>query len=35
VSAGFLDSIGVPVVCGRGCTAQDTTGSEQVVIVYE
>jgi predicted permease len=35
VSAGFLDSIGVPVVRGRGFTAQDTTGAEQVVIVNE
>jgi predicted permease len=35
VSAGFLDSIGVPVVRGRGFSDQDTTGSEQVVIVNQ
>jgi predicted permease len=35
VSAGFLDSIGVLVVRGRGFTDQDNTGSEQVVIVNQ
>ena len=35
VSAGFLDSIGVPIVRGRGFTAQDTATSEPVVIVNQ
>jgi macrolide transport system ATP-binding/permease protein len=35
VSAGFLDSIGVPVVRGRGFTAQDTATSEPVVVVNQ
>jgi predicted permease len=35
VSTGFLDSIGVPMVRGRGFTAQDTATSPQVVLVNE
>ncbi len=35
VSAHFLDSIGVPIVRGRGFTEQDTATSPQVVIVNE
>ena len=35
VSAGFLDSIGVPVVRGRGFTDQDTATSEPVVVVNQ
>jgi len=31
-SVGFLDSIGVPIVHGRGFTAQDTSTSPQVVV---
>jgi macrolide transport system ATP-binding/permease protein len=34
-SAGFLDSIGVPIVRGRGFTAQDTASSTPVVIVNQ
>jgi predicted permease len=35
VSTHFLDSIGVPMVRGRGFTAQDTATSPQVVIVNQ
>jgi predicted permease len=35
VSTHFLDSIGVPIVRGRGFTAQDTAASPQVVLVNE
>jgi predicted permease len=35
VSAHFLDSVGVPMVRGRGFTAQDTASSPQVVIVNQ
>jgi predicted permease len=35
VSAGFLDSIGVPVVRGRGFTDQDIATSELVVVVNQ
>jgi macrolide transport system ATP-binding/permease protein len=35
VSAGFLDSIGVPVVRGRGFTDRDTATSPQVALVNE
>jgi len=35
VSTHFLDSIGVPMVRGRGFTAQDTDASPQVVIVNQ
>jgi predicted permease len=35
VSARFLDSIGVPIVHGRGFTNQDTATSPQVVVVNE
>jgi predicted permease len=35
VSNGFLSSIGVPVVRGRGFTAQDTSGSPPVVLVNQ
>jgi predicted permease len=35
VSPGFLDSIGVPVVRGRGLTVQDTATSPQVAVVNE
>jgi macrolide transport system ATP-binding/permease protein len=35
VSARFLDSIGVPIVRGRGFTADDTAATEQVVIVNQ
>jgi predicted permease len=35
VSNGFLDSIGVPMVRGRGFTEQDTATSPQVVLVNE
>jgi predicted permease len=35
VSPGFLDSIGVPVVRGRGLTEQDTATSPQVAVVNE
>ena len=35
VSAGFLDSIGVLMVRGRGFTAQDTASSPQVVVVNQ
>lgn len=35
VSNGFLDSIGVPIVRGRGFSAQDTTGAPQVAIVNQ
>jgi predicted permease len=35
VSAGFLDSIGVPIVRGRGFTDQDTATSEPVVVVNQ
>jgi predicted permease len=35
VSSGFLDSIGVPVVRGRGFTDQDTATSEPVVVINQ
>jgi predicted permease len=35
VSSGFLDSIGVPIVRGRGFNQQDTAASPQVVIVNQ
>jgi predicted permease len=35
VSAGFLDSLGVPIVRGRGFTVQDTATSEPVVVVNQ
>jgi predicted permease len=35
VSTGFLDSIGVSVVRGRGFNAQDTASSPQVVVVNQ
>lgn len=35
VSPGFLDAIGVPIVQGRGITAQDTATSQPVAIVNE
>jgi predicted permease len=35
VSAGFLDSIGVPILRGRGFTSDDIASSEQVVIVNQ
>jgi predicted permease len=35
VNTEFLDSIGVPIVHGRGFTAQDTATSPQVVLVNE
>ena len=35
VSAGFLDSIGVPIVRGRGFNDQDSADSEQVVLVNQ
>jgi predicted permease len=35
VNTQFLDSIGVPIVRGRGITAQDTATSPQVVIVNQ
>jgi macrolide transport system ATP-binding/permease protein len=35
VSTGFLNSIGVPVVRGRGFTAQDTSSSPAVALVNE
>ena len=35
VSPHFLDSIGVPIIRGRGLTAQDTASSPQVVIVNQ
>ena len=35
VSTHFLDSIGVPIVRGRGFTSQDTAGSPQVAIVNQ
>jgi len=35
VSAHFLDSIGVPMVHGRGFTARDTNAAPQVVIVNQ
>jgi predicted permease len=35
VSTQFLDSIGVPIVRGRGFSAQDTATSPQVVVVNE
>jgi predicted permease len=35
VSTHFLDSIGVPIVRGRGFTTQDTTTSPQVVLVNQ
>ncbi len=35
VSTGFLNSIGVPVVRGRGFTAQDTSSSPPVVLVNQ
>jgi predicted permease len=35
VNSQFLDSIGVPIVRGRGITAQDTASSPQVVIVNQ
>ena len=35
VSAHFLDSIGVPIVRGRGFTAQDTASSPQVALVNQ
>jgi macrolide transport system ATP-binding/permease protein len=35
VSAGFLDSVGVPVVRGRGFSEQDTATSEPVVVVNQ
>jgi macrolide transport system ATP-binding/permease protein len=35
VSTHFLDSIGVPIVHGRGFTEQDTASSPQVVIVNQ
>jgi len=35
VSSGFLDSIGVPIVRGRGFTDQDTQNTPQVVLVNQ
>ena len=35
ISTQFLDSIGVPIVRGRGFTDQDTSSSPQVVVVNE
>jgi macrolide transport system ATP-binding/permease protein len=35
VSRNFLDSIGVPIVRGRGFSAQDVTGSQTVVLVNQ
>jgi len=35
VSTHFLDSIGVPMIRGRGFTGQDTASSPQVVVVNE
>ncbi len=35
VSAGFLDSVGVPIVQGRNFNQQDVTGAPQVVLVNE
>jgi predicted permease len=35
VSPGFLDAIGVPVLRGRGITAQDTASSQPVAIVNQ
>ncbi len=35
VSAGFLDSVGAPILRGRGFTDQDTGATEQVVVVNE
>ena len=35
VSAGFLDSVGVPIVRGRGLTADDTQSSGAVAVVNE
>jgi predicted permease len=35
VNSQFLDSIGVPIVRGRGITAQDTATSPQVVVVNQ
>jgi predicted permease len=35
INSQFLDSIGVPIVRGRGITAQDTATSPQVVIVNQ
>jgi len=35
VSTGFLDSVGVPIVHGRGLTGHDTAGSPQVAIVNQ
>ena len=35
VSPGFLDAIGVPMLRGRGITAQDTASSQPVVIVNQ
>jgi macrolide transport system ATP-binding/permease protein len=35
VSPGFLDSIGVPIVLGRGFTANDTANSPPVVLVNQ
>jgi macrolide transport system ATP-binding/permease protein len=35
VSAGFLDSVGVPVLRGRGFTVDDENGSTQVVMVNQ
>lgn len=35
VSTGFLDSIGVPILRGRGFNDQDVTGSPQVAIVNQ
>jgi len=35
VSNGFLDSIGVPIVRGRGFGEQDTAGSPQVAVVNQ
>ena len=35
VSRHFLDTIGVPVVCGRGFTEQDRSSSQPVAIVNQ
>lgn len=35
VSTHFLDSVGVPIVAGRGFTAQDTATAPQVAVVNE
>jgi predicted permease len=35
VSPGFLDTIGVPVLRGRGITAQDTASSQPVAVVNQ